>query len=226
MSRNSRLDPPWVVARPASDASAVGSRSFYRIAKRGFDIMVTLMLGPLALIIVGILALLIRLDGEKAFFCQPRLGVGGRVFKLWKLRTMVPDAERRLQEYLNATPMARVEWDRTQKLQNDPRVTRIGKYLRKYSADELPQLLNVLLGDMSLVGPRPMLPVQRSDYPGSAYFTLRPGMTGLWQISERNMTTFAQRATYDARYASTVSLSTDLWILSRTVFVVLRGTGV
>ncbi|THK39224.1 sugar transferase [Ensifer sp. MPMI2T] len=225
MSRNPRLYPHWLIARPASDDSATGSRSVYLTAKRGFDILVTLIIGPVALVIVGILALLIRLDGEKAFFCQPRLGVGGRVFKLWKLRTMVPDAERRLQEYLDANPLARLEWDHTQKLQNDPRVTTLGKYLRKYSVDELPQLLNVLLGDMSLVGPRPMLPEQRSHYPGSAYFTLRPGITGLWQISERNMSSFAQRATYDTRYAGIISFGTDLSILSRTIFVVLRGTG-
>lgn len=222
MSRNPRLY--WLIARPASDDSA-GSRSFYLTAKRGFDILVTLIIAPVAVVIVGILALLIRLDGEKAFYCQPRLGVGGRVFKLWKLRTMVPDAERRLQNYLDANPLARLEWDRTQKLQNDPRVTTLGKYLRKYSVDELPQLWNVLLGDMSLVGPRPMLPEQWSHYPGSAYFTLRPGITGLWQISERNMSSFAQRATYDTRYAGMISFSTDLSILSRTIFVVLRGTG-
>ncbi|MDK1374006.1 MULTISPECIES: sugar transferase [unclassified Sinorhizobium] len=226
MSKNPRIYPHWLIARPLSRDSAIGTRPFYLTAKRGFDILATLIIGPLALAIIGVLALLIRLDGEKAFFCQPRLGKGGRVFKLWKLRTMVPDAERRLEEYLEANPPARVEWDQTQKLQNDPRVTSLGKYLRKYSIDELPQLLNVLLGDMSLVGPRPMLPEQRPNYPGSAYFTLRPGITGLWQVSERNMSTFAQRAIYDTRYAGIVSFGTDLSILSRTIFVVVRGTGV
>ncbi|WFU50069.1 sugar transferase [Sinorhizobium terangae] len=225
MPKSPRLYPHWLIAPPASHDSAVGPRRSYLTAKRGFDIAFTLMIAPFALAIVAVLVLLVRLDGEKAFFRQARLGKGGRVFHLWKLRTMVPDAEQRLQEYLDADPLARIEWDRTQKLQNDPRVTTLGKYLRKYSADELPQLLNVLLGDMSLVGPRPMLPDQRSQYPGSAYFSLRPGITGLWQISERNMSSFAQRATYDTRYAGIMSFGTDLSILSRTIFVVLRGTG-
>ncbi|MBP1887300.1 sugar transferase [Sinorhizobium mexicanum] len=225
MPKNPRLYPHWLIAPPASSDSTIGPRRSYHAIKRGFDIVFTLMIAPFALALVAVLVLLIRLDGENAFFRQPRLGKGGRVFHLWKLRTMVPDAERRLQEYLDANPLARLEWDRTQKLQNDPRVTTLGKYLRKYSADELPQLLNVLLGDMSLVGPRPMLPDQRSHYPGSAYFSLRPGLTGLWQISERNMSSFAQRATYDTRYAGIMSFGTDLSILSRTIFVVLRGTG-
>ncbi|MCA1406690.1 sugar transferase [Ensifer sp. IC3342] len=225
MPKNPRLYPHWLIAPPVSHDSTIGPRRSYLTTKRAFDIVFTLMVAPFALAIVGILVLLIRLDGEKAFFRQPRLGKDGRVFHLWKLRTMVPDAEQRLQEYLDANPLARLEWDRTQKLQNDPRVTTLGKYLRKYSIDELPQLLNVLLGDMSLVGPRPMLPEQRSHYPGTAYFTLRPGITGLWQISERNMSSFAQRAIYDTRYAGIISFGTDLSILSRTIFVVLRGTG-
>jgi lipopolysaccharide/colanic/teichoic acid biosynthesis glycosyltransferase len=201
------------------------SRSIYFLGKRGFDILVTVMIAPFALTIVGVLALLVCMDGEKAFYSQPRLGKDGRVFRLWKLRTMVPDAEQKLQEYLAADPVARMEWDRTQKLRNDPRITTIGRYLRKYSVDELPQLLNVFLGDMSLVGPRPMLPEQRQYYPGTAYFSLRPGLTGLWQVSERNGCSFAERAAHDTRYAAMMSFATDLWILSRTPTVVFRGTG-
>ncbi|WP_246753091.1 sugar transferase [Sinorhizobium sp. BG8] len=182
-------------------------------------------MAPLALAIVGVLALLIRLDGEGAFYSQPRLGKNGKVFKLWKLRSMVPQAELRLEEYLEGNPEARAEWERTQKLRDDPRITRLGKYLRKYSLDELPQLLNVFIGDMSLVGPRPMLPEQRPHYPGTAYFDMRPGLTGLWQISDRNNCTFAERAMHDTRYAAMMSFGADLWILSMTPVAVFKGTG-
>ncbi|MGK9204124.1 sugar transferase [Sinorhizobium meliloti] len=226
MWRNPKTGPQLFATLPASYDGTLRPRSSYLKAKRGLDILVTLLIGPLVLAIITVLALLIRLDGEKAFYCQRRLGKGGRVFNLWKLRTMVPDSERKLQEYLEADPAARSEWDRTQKLRNDPRITRLGKYLRQYSADELPQLLNVLIGDMSLVGPRPILPEQRRYYPGTAYFTMRPGLTGLWQINERNSCTFAERAAYDTRYAGLMSFSADLLILSKTVFVVLRGTGI
>jgi lipopolysaccharide/colanic/teichoic acid biosynthesis glycosyltransferase len=211
-----------------SRSIAVGAarrQPVYPFVKRCFDLFVTLMIAPFVLAIVGVLALLIRMEGGSAFFCQPRVGKNGKFFKLWKLRTMVPDAERRLREHLSRDPQARAEWVTTQKLRDDPRMTRIGKYLRKYSLDELPQFLNVLLGEMSLVGPRPMLPEQRHRYSGTAYFALRPGLTGLWQISERNACSFAERAMIDTRYSSMMSFGTDLWILWRTPLVVLRGTG-
>lgn len=204
---------------------AVGSRSVYLAVKRLFDILVTLAAAPFALTVVGLAALLIRLDGEKAFFCQPRVGKDGTVFDLWKLRTMVPQAEAKLREHLAQNAAARLEWEHSQKLKNDPRITRIGKYLRKYSLDELPQLWNVLRGDMSLVGPRPMLPEQRAQYPGTAYFQMRPGLTGLWQISVRNGCSFAERAVHDTRYFGMMSFGTDLWILWRTPLVVIQGTG-
>lgn len=203
----------------------IRSRFLYFAAKRAFDVLVTLLAAPFALAIVGIFALLVRRDGGPVFFCQPRVGKGGRIFNLWKLRTMAPDAEQRLQAHLAADPSARAEWESMQKLRNDPRITRLGKFLRKYSIDELPQLLNVLVGDMSLVGPRPMLPEQRQHYPGTAYFDMRPGLTGLWQISERNGCTFTERALHDTRYSGIMSFSTDMWILMRTTSVVLKGTG-
>jgi exopolysaccharide production protein ExoY len=203
----------------------IKSRFVYFAAKRAFDVMVTLLAAPVAIAIVGIFALPIRWDGGPVFFRQPRVGKGGRIFNLWKLRTMAPDAEQRLQAYLAADPLARAEWETMQKLKNDPRITKLGKCLRKYSIDELPQLLNVLAGDMSLVGPRPMLPEQRQHYPGTAYFDMRPGLTGLWQINERNGCTFTERALHDTRYSGTMSFSTDMWILMRTPAVVLKGTG-
>lgn len=208
-----------------SSKRGVRSKPVYLAMKRGFDILATLAAAPFVVAIVGVLALLVRMDGGSAFYRQPRLGKDGKVFSIWKLRTMVPDAEQRLQEYLMQNAAARVEWDRAQKLKNDPRITTLGYYLRKYSADELPQLLNVFLGQMSLVGPRPMCPEQRPQYPGNAYFDMRPGITGLWQISERNSCSFAERAMYDSRYAGIMSFSTDMRILLLTPLAVLRGTG-
>lgn len=195
------------------------------IWKRLFDIGIVTMLAPLALIVIAALALLIRRDGGSAFFIQERIGMGGRIFRMWKLRTMVPDADSRLAAYLANDRLASAEWERTQKLTFDPRVTAIGRYLRKYSLDELPQLLNVLQGDMSVVGPRPMCPEQRDSYPGSEYYWLRPGMTGLWQVNARNMSSFAERAIYDTRYATTISFLVDVGILWKTASVVFRGTG-
>lgn len=198
----------------------------YLFIKRVFDLSVVLMIAPVALLAIGLLALLVRLDGSSAFYRQPRVGMGGRTFMLWKLRTMVPHAERKLESYLAAHPQAQFAWNQSQKLRNDPRVTAIGRYLRKYSLDELPQLLNVLLGDMSLVGPRPILPEQRQLYEGAAYYRLRPGLTGLWQVGKRNDATFAERAIIDTEYFHRMSLFTDIWILSKTPIVVLKGTGV
>jgi lipopolysaccharide/colanic/teichoic acid biosynthesis glycosyltransferase len=200
-------------------------RSIYPAVKRGFDIVATLILAPFALFVTSLLALVIRLDGGSAFYSQPRLGRDGRIFKLWKIRTMVPNADQRLVEFLSKNPAARIEWDRTQKLSNDPRITRLGSYLRKYSLDELPQLFNVLRGDMSLVGPRPMMPDQRQHYPETAYFNMRPGLTGLWQVNARNGCSFAERARHDTQYALTMSFATDIRILLMTPTVVLRGTG-
>lgn len=198
---------------------------FYPVAKRAFDVAVVLMFAPLVLCLIGILAALVRLDGGPAFYRQPRVGVAGRTFMLWKLRTMVPDAERKLEEQLQ-DPQARLEWDQTQKLKSDRRITGIGYYLRKFSLDELPQLINVFVGDMSLVGPRPFLPQQRPLYDGAAYYRMRPGLTGLWQIGKRNESTFAERAVIDTDYFRTMSFLTDMWILSRTPLVVVKGTGV
>jgi lipopolysaccharide/colanic/teichoic acid biosynthesis glycosyltransferase len=226
MSLESNPYPQSLAVQDRLRGSAGQAGSAYLVAKRGFDIAATLMTAPVVLVVVGILALLIWcLDRQGAFFCQRRLGKDGRQFNLWKLQTMVPNADQRLQSYLETDPVAKDEWDRTQKLANDPRITRMGRFLRKYSLDELPQLLNVLRGDMSLVGPRPMMPQQFQSYPGTAYLRLRPGLTGLWQIGARNQSTFAERAIYDSRYANTMSFGTDLWILMRTPAVVFKGTG-
>ncbi|WP_040646095.1 sugar transferase [Rubellimicrobium thermophilum] len=193
--------------------------------KRAFDLILALILLLPMLAVLLPLMLLVALDGHSPIYVQPRLGRGGRVFPMFKLRSMVPDAERALAAHLAADPQARAEWDRHQKLRHDPRVTRLGALLRRSSLDELPQIFNVLLGHMSFVGPRPMLPEQRMLYPGSEYFAMRPGITGLWQTSVRNESSFAERAGFDRRYFQTLSFATDLRLLLRTVRVVLRGTG-
>lgn len=193
--------------------------------KRALDVVLVLLTLPAVVLLVLLLALAVMLDGGQPFYSQMRLGRGGRPFRLWKLRSMVPDADARLQAHLDQTPAARAEWDATQKLRDDPRITRVGRILRRTSLDELPQLWNVLRGDMSLVGPRPMMPSQRSLYPGRAYFALRPGLTGLWQVSKRNEASFAERASFDDDYHRRLSLALDARVLLATVRVVLRATG-
>ena len=198
---------------------------YRRFFKRAFDISLVLLLALMVLPLVVAFALMIRADGGPALYSQPRVGRGGRVFRFWKLRTMTVDADRRLADLLEVDPVARAEWMSSQKLKNDPRITPLGRILRKTSLDELPQLWNVLRGDMSLVGPRPMMPAQAPLYPGRAYYALRPGLTGFWQISDRNETSFAGRAAYDTAYSRRMSFMTDLMVLVATAWVVVRGTG-
>lgn len=193
--------------------------------KRALDVLLVVLSLPVAAVLVAFCALLVALDGSNPFYTQLRVGRGGRCFRLLKLRTMVPDADARLAEYLAEHADARAEWDAFQKLRNDPRITPIGRLLRATSLDELPQLWNVLCGDMSLVGPRPMMPSQKSAYAGTAYYRLRPGLTGAWQVSARNASTFADRAQFDQAYDHDLSLWTDLSILAATPAVVLRATG-
>jgi lipopolysaccharide/colanic/teichoic acid biosynthesis glycosyltransferase len=199
---------------------------FYRnVAKRAIDVTLVLLSAPFVVPVILVLALFILKDGGKPFYRQGRIGKGGRTFNMWKLRSMVHDADNVLDTYLEQNPTMRAEWDTKQKLLEDPRVTRLGRFIRKTSIDELPQLLNVLRGDMALVGPRPMMIDQQKLYHGRDYYDVRPGITGFWQISDRNETSFADRVFYDARYNNKLSLKTDVKILLATVRVVLRGTG-
>lgn len=210
-----------------ADGSAAAQRpGFYRKAlKRGLDIVLVLLAAPLVLLSVAVLALGVACDGGRPFYSQPRVGRNGRVYRMWKLRSMVVDADARLESYLAQNPDARAEWDSTQKLKTDPRITRFGRLLRKSSLDELPQLWNVLCGDMSLVGPRPMMPCQQDIYPGTAYYRLRPGITGPWQVSRRNESTFADRARFDLEYEQNLCFATDMQLLIKTVRVVVHATG-
>ncbi len=201
-------------------------RGIYRHGmKRVLDIVLVLLAAPIVLPVIVMLALIVMRDGGSPFYAQERVGKGGRSFRMWKLRSMVMDADERMIAHLAADPAARREWDETQKLRNDPRVTPFGQMLRKCSLDELPQLFNVLTGDMSLVGPRPMMVSQKALYPSTAYYELRPGITGYWQTAGRNKTTFAARAHFDTEYERELSFRTDAEILVRTVGVVLKGTG-
>ncbi|MDJ0638639.1 MAG: sugar transferase [Paracoccaceae bacterium] len=202
------------------------SRGLYALGlKRVLDFLVVLAALPILVPFFMLVGALIALDGHNPFYSQQRVGMDGKRFRMWKFRTMVPDADIELQRHLAVDPEARAEWESRQKLTDDPRITRFGRILRRTSVDELPQLINVLMGDMSLVGPRPMMPSQQALYPGHAYYRLRPGLTGSWQVSERHKSTFADRAIYDDTYERDLSFATDLGILGRTVGVVLRCTG-
>ena len=201
-------------------------KSFYRLGgKRALDVAFVLLTlpfwAPFLLIFIAVTALLTG----SPIFVQKRVGLEGNEFLMFKIRTMVRDAEERLADHLRADPAARAEWDLHQKLVSDPRVTVFGRFLRKTSMDELPQIINVLLGQMSIVGPRPMLPEQKSMYPGKSYYRMRPGITGLWQVSERNQSAFIAREAYDSRYYVAMSLRTDLWIMLLTGRVVFRCNG-
>lgn len=216
------------IGDPTPQMVAAAPRRFglyRRVFKRLLDVSLVLAAAPIVLPMVAALACGVARDGGKPFYVQDRLGRNGRSFRMWKLRSMVTEADQRLDDYLAAHPAARAEWDLTQKLKDDPRITPFGTFLRRSSLDELPQLWNVLKGDMSLVGPRPMMVNQREMYPGTAYFVLRPGVTGYWQTAGRNRTTFEARAEYDAAYEADLTMVTDLRILTRTVGVVLKGTG-
>jgi Undecaprenyl-phosphate galactose phosphotransferase WbaP len=196
--------------------------------KRALDVLAAgsmlVLLAPVFLL----LAALVRRDGGAAFYAHTRVGQGGRGFGCLKFRSMVTDSQARLDALLAADPSARAEWEATRKLKNDPRITAIGHFLRKTSLDELPQLLNVLRGEMSLVGPRPVVAAELAEYYGSAaaqYMSVRPGITGLWQVSGRSNTSYAQRVAMDVAYATQPSLWTDIKILARTPMAVLARRG-
>lgn len=198
---------------------------YRKLVKRPLDILLVLMSAPFIVPVVFLLAFLVFREGGNPFYTQQRVGRDGKLYRMWKLRSMVVDADKRLSAYLEQNPAARREWNETQKLRDDPRVTRLGRMLRRSSLDELPQLWNVLKGDMSIVGPRPMMPEQKELYGGDGYYQLRPGITGFWQTSGRNATSFAARAWYDDSYENDLSLTNDVAIIVRTFGVVMRATG-
>jgi Undecaprenyl-phosphate galactose phosphotransferase WbaP len=199
-----------------------------RFAKRLMDVAFTLMGSIFVAPVLAVLALLVKLDSKgPIFYRQSRLGRDGTRFQALKFRTMHGDGEKRLAEVLAQSPKLRAEYEQFHKLSKDPRVTRIGHVLRKYSFDELPQLWNVLMGDMSLVGPRPYLEREIPEMNHQERIILRatPGITGMWQVSERNATTFEERVKMDVHYVRNWSPWLDLYLLARTFGVVLGGTG-
>lgn len=195
---------------------------------RVLDIALILLAAPYILLALIILVFLIKLDSPgPVFFRQIRIGRLGRKFAVYKFRTMVQNADQVLQDYLDKSPELKVEWLATHKLKQDPRVTRLGALLRTWSLDELPQLWNVIIGDMSLVGPRPIVDAEVEKYGKcfELYIQVRPGLTGLWQVSGRNNTTYERRVELDEYYVRNRSLKLDLQILLKTVLVVLKKDG-
>ena len=190
-------------------------------------VIAALALAFLAPLILLLAALVHLQDGGPAIFAHRRIGKHGRTFDCLKLRSMRVDAEEQLDALLAADPEARQEWERDQKLRDDPRVTALGGFLRRSSLDETPQLVNVLRGEMSLVGPRPITPRERQRYGHwfSAYTNVNPGITGLWQVSGRNSTSYRRRIAIDVVYSRRRSLQMDLYIIAKTIPAVLARSG-
>ncbi|UEM02283.1 sugar transferase [Skermanella rosea] len=198
-------------------------------AKRLLDIAVAAMLLGLLAPLLLLIGLAVRLETRgPALFRQRRCGAGTGIFSALKFRTMHVDAEARLDRLLAADPVLRSEYLRHHKLHHDPRVTRVGRLLRRTSLDELPQLWNVLAGDMSLVGPRPYMPSELAAHPGAraAIARVKPGITGLWQVSGRHRTTFEDRIRLDLAYVEGRSFRQDMAILRRTIAVIVRADGI
>ena len=224
-----------VVGHAGPGADAVGgewrhnprSRPAAGFGKRVFDVAGALVLGLVFLPLIVAVAVLLRREGGPALFQHRRVGRDGRLFLCLKFRSMVPDADRVLKELLEHRPELRAEWLRDHKLRNDPRVTALGRFLRRTSLDELPQLWNVIRGDMSLVGPRPVIREELMRYGrcASLYLCTRPGLTGLWQVTGRNDTDYRRRVALDAYYVRRRNWMLDAYILLKTASVVLGGDG-
>lgn len=199
-----------------------------RLAKRIFDLVATICGGFLILPILLILAILVGIDNKgRIIFAHRRVGRNGKLFPCYKFQSMVSDAQERLEEYLAKNPEARKEWEESFKLTNDPRVTKLGAFLRKTSLDELPQLWNVLMGDMSLVGPRPIVTKEVERYGDyiREYYMVPPGITGMWQVNGRSDTTYEERVAMDTWYVRNWSVWIDLVYLFKTVKTVFTGKG-
>ncbi len=208
-----------------SDRDATPMRS---VAKRTLDIVLSGMALVFLFPLLAAVAICIRVtDPGPILFAQERIGARGRRFKCYKFRSMVVDAQERLKAHLAANPDAAEEWERDHKLQNDPRITGIGRFLRKTSLDELPQLVNILRGDMSIVGPRPIVEDEISKYGSafSAYSAVRPGLTGAWQVGGRSDTSYDLRVQLDVDYVERWSLGRDIKIVLQTVPAVLLNRG-
>lgn len=210
---------------PADFAHVDGVYSTF--GKRLTDICLALLILPFITPVIAIIWAIVRLDGSAGFFGHERVGKNGRKFKCWKIRSMCVDSKARLQEYLAENPDAAAEWTLDYKLTNDPRITRIGRFIRKTSLDELPQIVNVLKGEMSFVGPRPVVQDELQRYGArlGAYLSVKPGITGPWQVSGRNRVTYGERVQMDADYANNHSFWSDIKIVACTVGALVNRTG-
>jgi Undecaprenyl-phosphate galactose phosphotransferase WbaP len=200
----------------------------YRVIKRCADITLVLISMPIMLLVLGAVSALVALSSPgPVFYSHRRILKGGAFFSMWKFRTMCVNSTEVLEQYLARHPKARAEWNKTHKLRNDPRVTPIGSFLRRYSLDELPQLWNVLAGQMSLVGPRPIVAAEVEKYGEcfDCYCRVKPGLTGLWQVSGRSELTYEERVALDCQYVERWSLRKDLIILSKTFSSVIKQDG-
>jgi lipopolysaccharide/colanic/teichoic acid biosynthesis glycosyltransferase len=200
----------------------------YSILKRAMDIFLVFALSPILLPLMSVVAVIVRLSSPgPILYSQRRLGRFGLEFRIWKFRSMYVNGDEILREHLKLNPEAAHEWNHCQKLKNDPRITRLGAFLRRSSLDELPQFINVLLGSMSLVGPRPIVEAEIVKYEDAYFFytSAKPGLSGLWQISGRSDLSYTQRIEFDKEYVRSWSLALDLKILWRTAWVVWRAHG-
>jgi lipopolysaccharide/colanic/teichoic acid biosynthesis glycosyltransferase len=201
---------------------------YYRLGKRLLDILTVCLFLPYLVPLLLLVGLIVRLSSPgPLLYRQRRIGRFGREFTLWKFRSMYSNSDEVLCNYLAANPEAAHEWKQTHKLRNDPRVTRLGKWLRRTSLDELPQFLNVLLGTMSLVGPRPIVFAEKVQYRESYFFyaSAKPGLTGLWQVSGRSDLSYRQRVALDVEYIRGWNLALDIQILWRTAGAVWASKG-
>ena len=199
-----------------------------RLIKALLDVGLTLLIGLAVLPLLVLIAVLVKLDSPgPIFYGHPRLGQNSVPFMAWKFRSMVSNADQVLERYFEANPTLRSQWQRDHKLRYDPRITRVGRFLRRTSLDELPQLWNVLRGEMSLVGPRPIVKEEIFRYADkySLYTKVLPGLTGLWQVSGRNDVSYEERVNLDAYYVRNWSVWLDIYILLKTIWVVMIGDG-
>jgi lipopolysaccharide/colanic/teichoic acid biosynthesis glycosyltransferase len=200
----------------------------YRVIKRGCDVSLVLLAAPVILLILGAVSAVVMLSSPgPVFYSHRRIRKGGAFFSMWKFRTMCVNSAEILEDYLAQHPEARAEWNKTHKLRQDPRITRLGIFLRRYSLDEWPQLWNVLMGQMSLVGPRPIVAAEVEKYGEcfDCYCRVKPGLTGLWQVSGRSKLTYEARVSLDCEYVERWSLAKDIVILLKTFSSVVNQDG-
>ena len=192
------------------------------------DIFVILVASPIVVPVFLLLCILTKLTSKgPIFYGHPRIGKNGKPFKCWKFRSMCVNSQEILKEILETNPQMRAEWEKDHKFLNDPRVTKFGKFLRKSSLDELPQLINILLGQMSIIGPRPVTEEELIKYGDLKDYVLSvsPGLSGMWQVSGRSDTGYEERITLDSFYIQNWSIWLDIWILIKTIWVVLKRKG-